>query len=115
MIAKILYFFNLIHYNIFLIPRYIMEASAKHILVGSQEAVDFLKNEIDKGTHTFEEFATMFSKCPSGEKSKGSLGTFKPGQMVPEFDKVIFSEAVGEVHQVKTQFGYHLLVITSRT
>jgi hypothetical protein len=40
----------------------------------------------------------------------GDLGAFGPGMMVPEFDRVVFNEAVGVVHgPVKTQFGYHLL------
>jgi len=44
------------------------------------------------------------------------LGEFKPGQMVPEFDKVVFSEEIGKVHgPIKTQFGYHLVEITNRT
>jgi peptidyl-prolyl cis-trans isomerase C len=35
--------------------------------------------------------------------------------MVKEFDEVVFSGALGQVHgPVKTQFGYHLLEITSR-
>ena len=35
--------------------------------------------------------------------------------MVPEFDTVVFNEEVGKVHgPVKTQFGFHLLEITSR-
>jgi peptidyl-prolyl cis-trans isomerase C len=35
--------------------------------------------------------------------------------MVPEFDTVVFNEAVGVVHgPVETQFGYHLIEITSR-
>ena len=36
--------------------------------------------------------------------------------MVPEFDKVVFNEAIDVVHgPVQTQIGYHLLEITSRT
>ncbi|MEA1988211.1 MAG: peptidylprolyl isomerase, partial [Pseudomonadota bacterium] len=39
-----------------------------------------------------------------------------PGMMVPEFDKVVFSADVGSVEgPVKTQFGYHLLEVTSRS
>jgi peptidyl-prolyl cis-trans isomerase C len=35
--------------------------------------------------------------------------------MVQEFDTVVFSEEVGQVHgPVKTQFGFHLIKITSR-
>jgi peptidyl-prolyl cis-trans isomerase C len=91
-----------------------MEASAKHILVGSKEAADFLKTEIEKGTHTFEEFATWFSKCPSGERSGGDLGTFQEGQMVPEFETLVFNESINDVHYVATQFGHHLVVVTDR-
>jgi peptidyl-prolyl cis-trans isomerase C len=36
--------------------------------------------------------------------------------MVPEFDTVVFNEEVGKVHgPVRTQFGFHLLEITSRS
>jgi peptidyl-prolyl cis-trans isomerase C len=36
--------------------------------------------------------------------------------MVPEFDRVVFSEQIGEVHgPVQTQFGFHLIEITSRS
>ena len=36
--------------------------------------------------------------------------------MVPEFDKVVFNDELNKVHgPVKTQFGYHLLEITSRS
>ena len=46
----------------------------------------------------------------------GVLGEFGQGQMVPEFDAVIFSAEVGKTHgPVQTQFGYHLIEITSRT
>jgi len=35
--------------------------------------------------------------------------------MVPEFDKVIFNDTLNVVHgPVKTDFGYHLIEITSR-
>ena len=58
--------------------------------------------------------AQKHSLCPSG-KSGGDLGTFSPGQMVREFDQVVFSDEVGKVHgPVQTQFGFHLIEITSR-
>ena len=48
-------------------------------------------------------------------RSGGDLGSFGPGQMVKEFDTVVFSAPVGVVQgPVKTQFGYHLLEVTSR-
>ncbi len=90
------------------------EASARHILVDSEQKCSELKQKIADGAD-FAELAREHSSCPSG-KQGGDLGSFGPGMMVPEFDTVVFNEAVGEVHgPVKTQFGYHLLEVTSRT
>lgn len=89
-------------------------ASARHILVETEEACQALKTQIEAGAD-FAELAREHSQCPSG-KEGGDLGKFTQGQMVPEFDKVVFSGELGKVHgPVKTQFGYHLLEITSRT
>jgi peptidyl-prolyl cis-trans isomerase C len=89
------------------------QATARHILVDSEEKCTQIKSEIEAGSD-FAELAKEHSSCPSG-RSGGDLGSFGPGQMVPEFDMVVFNEAVGEVHgPVKTQFGYHLLEVTSR-
>ncbi len=90
------------------------QATARHILVDSEASCQALKDEIEAGAD-FGAVANEHSSCPS-RKSGGDLGSFGPGQMVPEFDTVVFNEAVGQVHgPVKTQFGYHLLEITSRT
>jgi peptidyl-prolyl cis-trans isomerase C len=89
-------------------------AKARHILVNTEEECVKLKNQIIDGSD-FAQIAMEFSQCPSGQRG-GDLGEFSPGQMVEEFDTVVFNEAVGEVHgPVKTQFGYHLIEITSRS
>ncbi|MCP4180242.1 MAG: peptidylprolyl isomerase [bacterium] len=90
------------------------KASARHILVGSEEICKELKSEIENGAD-FAAVAKEYSECPSGNKG-GDLGEFTPGQMVKEFDQVVFAEEVGKVHgPVKTQFGYHLIEITERS
>ena len=90
------------------------KASARHILVDSEEQCEELKREIENGAD-FAELAAEHSNCPSGS-SGGDLGEFEPGQMAPEFDQVAFNEAVGEVHgPVATQFGYHLIEVTDRS
>ena len=90
------------------------KASARHILVETEKQCEDLKKQIEAGTD-FAEVAKEHSKCPSGRRG-GDLGEFRPGQMVKEFDEVVFSAALNQVHgPVKTQFGYHLLEITSRT
>ena len=89
-------------------------ASARHILVATEESCNDLKTQIESGAD-FGEIAAKHSTCPSGQQG-GDLGSFSPGQMVPEFDTVVFNEEVGKVHgPVKTDFGYHLIEITSRT
>ncbi len=89
-------------------------ASARHILVPTLEACEKLKTEIEAGAD-FAACAKEHSKCPSG-RSGGELGTFSPGQMVKEFDEVVFTGEVGKVlGPVKTQFGYHLVEVTSRS
>lgn len=90
------------------------KATARHILVPTKEACEKLKAEIAAGAD-FATIAKKHSTCPSGREG-GDLGEFTPGQMVPEFDTVVFKEEVGKVHgPIKTQFGYHLVEITSRT
>jgi len=90
-------------------------ASARHILVDSEAKCNELKEQINSGEISFEQAAKENSTCPSGANG-GELGTFSQGQMVPEFDKVVFNDEVGVVHgPVKTQFGYHLLEVTERS
>lgn len=89
-------------------------AKARHILVDTEEQCQALKDEIGGGAD-FAELAKEHSSCPSG-KSGGDLGEFGPGMMVKEFDEVVFSADINTVQgPVKTQFGYHLLEVTSRS
>lgn len=89
-------------------------AAARHILVPDEETCQKLKDEIAGGAD-FADVAREHSQCPSGANG-GDLGTFSQGQMVPEFDQVVFNDELNTVHgPVKTQFGYHLLEITARS
>jgi len=89
------------------------QAAARHILVATEADCTDMKQQIVDGAD-FAELAKAHSTCPSGAQG-GALGTFGPGQMVKEFDEVVFSAPVGEVQgPVKTQFGYHLVEVTHR-
>ena len=89
------------------------KASARHILVKSEEECHKLKEQIEAGAD-FAELAKNHSQCPSG-KGGGDLGSFGQGEMVREFDDVVFNDAINKIHgPVKTQFGYHLIEVTSR-
>jgi parvulin-like peptidyl-prolyl isomerase len=71
--------------------------------------------EIRKRVLAGEDFATL-AKTESDDVQTGAkggdLGTFKHGQMVPEFEQAAFSLPVGQVSEpVKSKFGYHLIKV----
>jgi peptidyl-prolyl cis-trans isomerase C len=77
-------------------------ATASHILLDDKDAESRLRKmekEINNDYGKFQAMAREHSKCPSGKAAGGSLGTFKPGMMVPAFDKAIFGKEnkVGDV------------------
>ena len=78
-----------------------------------------LKAQLDKVpaaelAKKFAELAKAHSACPSSAKG-GDLGEFTHGQMVKEFDEVAFKQPVNTVSEpVKTQFGYHLVMVTKK-
>jgi len=92
------------------------QASARHILVNTNKLANKLKKEIAKDEITFEKAAKKFSKCSSGKRG-GNLGTFKKGEMVREFDNVIFTKDAQTnrvLGPVKTEFGFHLIEILAK-
>lgn len=89
-------------------------ASARHILVADERQCEQLKKDIEGGAD-FAAVAREHSTCPSARRG-GELGEFGPGEMVREFDAVVFSAPIGQVQgPVKTQFGYHLIEVTRRS
>ncbi len=89
-------------------------ASARHILVDTKQECIELKKRITSG-EDFSELAKQYSNCPS-KMQGGALGSFGRGQMVKEFDEVVFSADINTIQgPVKTQFGYHLVEVTKRT
>lgn len=98
------------------------EVKARHILLtteGKDEAK--VKAEIEKIAKeatpaNFAKLADKYTEDPSGKGKGGDLGTFTRGRMVPEFDKVAFEQKPGTISApVKTQFGYHLMFVESKT
>lgn len=72
----------------------------------AEKKITDVKKELKDGGH-FEQIADKFSSCPG---SGGDLGFFPRGQMVQEFEDVVFKMNPGEVSDiVKTQFGYHII------
>ena len=65
-----------------------------------------------KSGEAFEAVADELSDCPG---SGGDLGWFPRGQMVPEFDAVVFAMKPGEISPVfRTAFGFHIAKVNAR-
>ena len=92
----------------------VTEVRASHILVKTKEEALKIKQNIEQGKISFAEAAKQYSSCPSG-RNGGDLGYFSKGQMVKPFEDASFSLKKGVVSEpVKTQFGYHLIVVTGQ-
>ncbi|MEE9258240.1 MAG: peptidylprolyl isomerase [Nitrospinaceae bacterium] len=90
--------------------RKVKKVQAKHILVGTKELAEELKNKIDEG-EDFSKLAEEHSDCPS-KKRGGDLGWFGKGAMVRPFEVAAFTAQEGDVvGPVKTEFGWHLIYV----
>ncbi len=66
--------------------------------------------ELKKAPKKFKEYAAKHSNGPSAKRG-GSLGKWKKGRMVPEFDVAIEKMKIGQVSDpVETKFGYHVII-----
>ncbi len=88
--------------------------SARHILVETEEEAKKAKEEILSEQISFGDAAMKYSMCPSNMQG-GNLGEFSKGMMVPEFEEAAFNAEIGTITEpVKTQFGYHLIVVDAK-
>jgi len=88
------------------------EVKASHILM---EDEGLAKKLLKKLTPiNFSLMAKKHSTCPSAEHG-GDLGWFGKGQMVKEFEEVAFRLRPGAISDVvKTEFGYHIIMVTGK-
>lgn len=71
---------------------------------------DSIAVELRKGAD-FATAARRFSASPEGQQG-GSLGWFRRGRMVPEFEQVAFALKPGQISDpVKTTFGWHVIQV----
>ena len=89
-------------------------AAALHILVKEEALANELLANLEKGA-SFQQLAKKHSTCPSGHNG-GDLGEFRQGQMVPAFDKAVFTcPLIKPFGPVKTAFGYHIIKVLYRS
>lgn len=91
------------------------KVNVSHILVDDETLCEKIMEDIERGDISFEEAARRYSSCPS-KSNGGALGEATRGQFVPEFEDAVFGTEVGHtIGPVRTQFGYHIIKLNSRT
>jgi peptidyl-prolyl cis-trans isomerase C len=71
--------------------------------------------ELLRSPERFEALARECSNCPSAQQG-GNLGQVQRGEMVPEFEQVLFKGTWTGIHAqlVKTRFGFHIVAVERR-
>ena len=105
------------------LPSSITQTHARHILLrpGNQLSQDAaraqlagFRQQIATGKASFEELAKLHSQDGSATQG-GDLGWSSPGNMVPEFEKVMDSLNPGEISDpLVSRFGVHLVQVLER-
>ncbi len=99
------------------------QARVSHILIRvedpkqeerARQTILLIQGKLAKG-EKFADLARQYSQDPGSKERGGDLGFFGRGAMVKEFEQAAFSLQPGQVSgPVKTQFGYHLILLHER-
>ena len=94
---------------------------ASHILINGGDDKQNYDNAMKvydelKAGADFAKVAEQVSKDPGSARNGGDLGWFGKGQMIPEFEKAVFSGKIGEIQKpLKTNYGYHIIKVTGKS
>ncbi|MFN4130952.1 MAG: peptidylprolyl isomerase [Paracoccaceae bacterium] len=89
----------------------VTEYNAAHILVESEEKANELKSQLDGGAD-FAELARANSTDVGSGANGGDLGWFGTGMMVKPFEDAVIAAEIGKVTApVKSDFGFHLILV----
>lgn len=118
--AKVTEYYNS-HKSEFSTPE---QAKVRHILIraeaGNAEAEKEALAKIEDiakraKKEDFAKLASTLSEDPGSKANGGLIDYFSKGKMVPEFEQVAFSAKLNELSApVKTQYGYHLILVLDR-
>lgn len=93
--------------------RFLTEACTAHILVADEQRAKDLLAQI-RGGASFGALAAANSTDASNKDVGGDLGCSAKGAFVPEFETAVAAAKDGDlIGPVKTQYGYHLIKVTS--
>ena len=101
------------------------QAKSRHILISvppnadaktdaaAKAKAEMIQKQLENGA-SWDKLAKEYSDDPGSKNSGGELGWSQRGRMVPEFDNAIFTQKIGAVSIVKSQFGYHVVQVEDR-
>lgn len=101
------------------------QARSRHILIkvdpnagpkddaAAKAKAESIANQLRHGGN-WTELAKKYSDDPGSKNSGGELGFAQRGRMVPQFDNAIFTQKIGDIEVVKSQFGYHIVQVEER-
>ena len=96
---------------------------ARHILIKANSpqeltlataTIDSIKNLIVVKGQKFEDIARAKSQDNGSANNGGGLGWIRRGMMVKPFEEAVFFGKVNDLQVIKTQFGMHLVQVTTR-
>jgi peptidyl-prolyl cis-trans isomerase D len=101
------------------------QAKSRHILISVAEGADAKADAAAKAKAesvlkqlqaggSWTELAKKYSDDPGSKDQGGELGFAQRGKMVPEFDKAIFTQKIGDIAIAKSSFGYHIIQVEER-
>ena len=102
------------------------QARSRHILISvpagadakadsaAKAKADGVLKQLQAGGN-WADLAKKNSDDPGSKDTGGELGFSQRGRMVPEFDAAIFSQKIGDIKIVKSQFGYHVVQAEERS
>ncbi|MCR4663407.1 MAG: peptidylprolyl isomerase [Endomicrobiaceae bacterium] len=86
---------------------------AKHILVPTREEAEIAIERLNKG-ESFDKVAQEMSTDKVSAQRGGQIGPFRRGELVKEFEEVVFNLKEGEISEiVETPFGLHIITKVS--
>lgn len=87
--------------------------NSRHILVEDEETANEVLERLQAG-EDFAELAAEYSTDPGSKDTGGTYGWVARGNFVPEYEEAAFSAELNEPVIVKSQFGYHVIIVEDR-
>ncbi len=88
---------------------YLLEYRVSHILVNTPEDAEKVKSLLSSKSFTY--LVQRYS-VDKHARAGGDLGYLSKGNMVPEFEEIVFGMKVGEISDaIESDFGYHIIKI----